>query len=242
MPRDEIFRNQSSIDDFKFTKEVSDVFDDMLERSVPFYREIVRMIAELSETFYQKDTVIYDLGASTGNILQEISAQMGEKAFRYTGIDNSASMVEQASSRDYSLSGGQSADFVEGDIADYNYKNASVIISAFTFQFLRPMVRSALVRDIYSSLKPGGAFILAEKVLEDHSEVSRLFVEYYYRFKRRNHYSETEIARKREALENVLIPYRSEENAIMLKEAGFHRQAVFFKWYNFTGIVGIKEA
>jgi tRNA (cmo5U34)-methyltransferase len=49
-----------------------------------------------------------------------------------------------------------------------------------------------------------------------------------------------EIAQKREALENVLIPYKLSEDIEMLTEAGFHSCEVFFKWHNFAGMVAIK--
>ena len=50
----------------------------------------------------------------------------------------------------------------------------------------------------------------------------------------------TKIAQKREALENVLIPYRLDENVALMKEAGFHQPEIFFKWYNFSGLVAVK--
>jgi tRNA (cmo5U34)-methyltransferase len=53
-------------------------------------------------------------------------------------------------------------------------------------------------------------------------------------------YSELEISQKREALENVLIPYRLQENRDLLLKAGFREVEVFFKWYNFAGFVAVK--
>jgi len=53
-------------------------------------------------------------------------------------------------------------------------------------------------------------------------------------------YSDLEIAQKREALENVLIPYRIEENMALLKEAGFKKMEIFSRWYNFAGMVAVK--
>jgi tRNA (cmo5U34)-methyltransferase len=58
--------------------------------------------------------------------------------------------------------------------------------------------------------------------------------------KRRHQYSDMEISQKREALENVLIPYKLSENILLLKEAGFAHCEIFFKWYNFSGIIAKK--
>ena len=58
--------------------------------------------------------------------------------------------------------------------------------------------------------------------------------------KRRHGYSELEISQKREALENVLIPYKLLENREMLLRTGFRYCDTFFKWYNFTGMIAVK--
>ncbi len=242
MLRDEVFaRPGVGSSDFNFSREVSEVFEDMLDRSVPFYREIVRMVAEMAKTFYLPGSVLYDLGSSTGNVLEAFSHVMGDRPFEYAGIDNSPAMIEKSLGRDFGLKDGQSARFLEKDILDCHYSDASVIFAGFTFQFVRPMSRTPLVEKLFDALKPGGVLIFAEKVLEEDSLFSRLFVEYYYDFKRRNGYSDLEISQKRESLENVLIPYRLDENRELLQKAGFSRQSVFIKWYNFSGMVAIKE-
>ena len=89
-------------------------------------------------------------------------------------------------------------------------------------------------------MNPEGCFILVEKVLGEDSLFNRLLVKYYYDFKRRNHYSELEISQKREALENFLIPYKLNENLALLENCGFRYREIFFKWYNFSGIVAVK--
>jgi len=85
-----------------------------------------------------------------------------------------------------------------------------------------------------------GALIIVEKVLGEESTLNRLFIQHYYEMKMRNGYSELEISQKREALENVLVPYRLEENKELLRGAGFRHVDVFFKWYNFCGLIALK--
>ena len=47
---DRVFAEErEAIADFRFGAEVARVFDDMLSRSVPFYGEIQRMVAELAQ-------------------------------------------------------------------------------------------------------------------------------------------------------------------------------------------------
>ncbi len=109
-----------------------------------------------------------------------------------------------------------------------------------TLQFVRPLHRDRLIAEIFKGLNDNGCLILVEKVLGENSLFNRLFIKYYYDLKRRNGYSETEITQKREALENVLIPYQLQENRELLLRSGFRYVDVFFKWYNFCGIVAVK--
>jgi len=82
---------------------------------------------------------------------------------------------------------------------------------------------------------------VTEKTLTNNSDVNRYFIDFYYDFKRRNGYSEQQIARKREALENVLIPYRVDENFELLRRCGFETVETFFQWYNFAGFMAVKK-
>ena len=118
--------------------------------------------------------------------------------------------------------------------------NASVVIMCLTLQFVRPLYRERLLQQIYDQMNENGCLILVEKVVGEDTLFNRLFIEYYYDFKRRNNYNDIEIAQKREALENVLIPYKLLENREMILNKGFRYCEVFFKWYNFAGLVAIK--
>ena len=81
----------------------------------------------------------------------------------------------------------------------------------YTLQFIDPLHREKLVRRIYEGLNHNGILLVSDKTLQSHTDLSRIFVDNYYNLKRTNGYSELEISRKREALENVLIPYPVKE-------------------------------
>jgi tRNA (cmo5U34)-methyltransferase len=109
-----------------------------------------------------------------------------------------------------------------------------------TLQFVRPLHRQQVIRTIADGLHPQGCLILVEKLTESDTLFNRLFIKYYYEMKRRHGYSEMEIANKREALENVLIPYRLGENEQLLVSNGFSKFQTWFRWYNFCGIIAVK--
>ena len=241
MSKDEIFNEKHEfISDFNFGQKVASVFDDMLGRSVPFYQEIQRMIAELASDFAVEGTNVYDLGCSTGTTLLNLNKSIGKKV-KYVGIDYSEDMLDKCRKKfsDNNFSGEYEllrADLNQG----ITIENASVVLMVLTLQFIRPLYREKLIESIVGGLKENGCLILVEKVLGEDSLFNRLFIRYYYDMKKSHGYSEMEIAQKREALENVLIPYKLLENRELLLSKGFRYCDVFFKWYNFCGIVAVK--
>ncbi|MBA3647528.1 MAG: carboxy-S-adenosyl-L-methionine synthase CmoA [Chitinophagales bacterium] len=239
--RDEVFRNpEKEVGDFKFGKKVVDVFDDMVSRSVPFYYEMQRMMSELAADFATEGSNIFDLGCSTGTTLIGLDPFL-LPSVRFVGIDNSEEMIQQCK-ENLKLAGmTREFDIQYGDLnKGIVIENASVVVMCLTLQFIRPLYREHLVKDICRQINDNGCFILIEKVLGEDSLLNRLFIKYYYDMKRRQHYSDMEISQKREALENVLIPYRLTENIELLHRSGFRYAEVFFKWYNFAGLIAVK--
>jgi len=239
--KDKVFSEEKkAVDDFKFGENVVRVFDDMVSRSVPFYGEIQRMICEQVADFAVPNTNVYDLGCSTGTTLLGLDPMLPpEVGFR--GIDDSPEMISQCLENFKNAGFKRDYEVNYGDLNDgVTIENASVAIMCLTLQFVRPLFREDLVKSVFDQLDHNGCFILVEKVLGEDSMFNRHFIKYYYNMKRRHHYSEMEISQKREALENVLIPYRLSENIAMLKRCGFRSTEVFFKWYNFTGIIAMK--
>ncbi len=242
MNKDHIFKEEiQQAEDFKFDTIVANVFDDMVNRSVPFYGEMQRMMAEQAADYAKSGADIYDLGCATGTTLIGMNTSIA-KDIRFIGLDDSRKMLDKCQSRL------EEADFerpFDLRLADLNknlkISNASVVILCLTLQFIRPINREKLLKNIFDGLNSGGVLILTEKILAEDSVFNRDFINYYYNHKRRNHYSEMEISQKREALENVLIPYKLSENITLLHETGFAHCEVFFKWYNFVGIIAVKE-
>jgi len=222
---------------FEFDAEVAAVFDDMLERSVPFYKESQKITEFFTHKNLGKDGVVYDLGCSTASLLLSIHRGLTVEA-ELIGIDNSEAMLEQAKRKCEAY--GAKIEVVNADILEYTYKKADVFISSYTLQFIRPLVREELVKKIASALKEEGVFLFSEKVISHHPKLNKDLIECYYDFKKTQGYSEYEIMQKREALENVLVPYSEEENITMAKNAGFSHCEVLFRWANFATFIAVK--
>lgn len=245
MSRDEIFtsdKDRSS--DFIFDDQVAAVFDDMLNRSVPLYQEQQKLITEIARRFWIPDTPVVDMGCSLGTTLLNIAGQLND-VVHFIGYDNSQPMLDKARAN---IEKANEADRIELRIADLNsslddvdLQNASVVTICWTLQFIRPLQRDRLIKKIYDSMAVGGVLIITEKVLTNDSNMNRFFIDFYYDYKRRNGYSEDEINKKREALENILIPYRVDENFELFRRNGFQIVETFFQWYNFAGFLCVKS-
>ncbi len=222
---------------FEFDEEVAAVFDDMLERSVPFYKESQKITQFFALKNLNENGVLYDLGCSTASLLLNIHRSLEVNA-ELIGLDNSEAMLAQAKRKCEAY--GAKIDVLNADILEYDYKDADVFISNYTLQFIRPLVREELIKKIASSLTKEGVFIFSEKVISHHSKLNKDLIECYYGFKKEQGYSEYEIMQKREALENVLVPYSEDENIKMALNCGFSHCEVVFRWANFCTFMAIK--
>jgi tRNA (cmo5U34)-methyltransferase len=246
MGKDHIFASsQARASDFEFNKEVADVFEDMLARSVPYYHEQQALIEQIARKFYVPGSRVYDLGCSTGLPLVNLANALGSDA-RLVGYDYSQPMLDKAQQSVAAAAVGRQielrrVDFNQ-DLSGVELSNASIVIVCWTLQFVRPLWRDSFVKWIHRGMVNGGALICMEKILTESSEMNRFFIDFYYEYKARRGYSQEEIMRKREALENVLIPYRSDENIQLFRRNGFNIVETCFQWFNFAGYLCIRSS
>ncbi|MEN8140283.1 MAG: carboxy-S-adenosyl-L-methionine synthase CmoA [Thermodesulfobacteriota bacterium] len=241
MSKDNIFTDHSPAPPFTFNDKVAEVFDDMLHRSVPNYEQVIKMSAGLLDQFLAEGDLIYDLGCSTGHNLVALASQLRHRQLRFIGLDNSEAMIAKARLKAEMYGKEGSVTFQLADITSTELQPCGAILLNYTLQFLRPLTRAALLAKIFASLRPGGILIMAEKVISRHPGLNSAFIDLYHDFKRQQGYSELEIARKREALENVLIPFSIQENLELLRDTGFSGCESFCQWFNFVGLVALKE-
>ncbi len=241
MAKDDIYAGSRGPAPFEFNERVAAVFDDMITRSVPGYRELIGRLAQLTGHFYRPGSCIYDLGCSNGNFGVQLCEEMADREFRMVAVDSSRSMLDIYDQRLTGLPRKGSIELICGDICDQQLKDASVVVITLTLQFLPLGEREALIDRIYRALRPGGVLLLTEKVVHPDPALDALQQDFYYRFKRERGYSELEISQKREALEDVLIPETIETHEQRLRQAGFRQLDLWFKWFNFAAFLACKE-
>ena len=236
--RDEIYKDKVDISRFTFDQKVVDVFDDMVLRSVPGYKQMIELIGLAGRTYPVINSNVYDLGCSTGAVTLSIASNLKSESVKIFSIDNSKEIIEQCSKNLFGTEA--NIQYICNDIENIQFENASLIVLNLTLQFIKPKNRSELVKRMYDSLLPGGALIISEKIIHENEEKNKILISLHESFKSENGYSETEIAQKRKAIEKVLIPESIENHLRRLNDAGFKKPLVQMQCINFASFLAVK--
>lgn len=235
---------------WKFDAGVTAAFDDMLERSIPNYREMRRITTDAALWAADRASfsgalqpLIVDLGASRGAALEPLVDRLGARA-QFLACDISEPMLEACEDR---FRGMVEAGVLE--VRDHDLRGGfpvtrrapSVVLSVLTLQFVPIEYRQTLLRETYESMTHGGFFILVEKVLGEAAESNRLLTDLYWGLKRENGYAQEAIERKAMSLEGVLVPLTATFNEEMLRSAGFDLVEVVWAWCQFRAWLAVKR-
>tara|TARA_R100000773_G_scaffold44468_1_gene45730 strand:- start:4092 stop:4805 length:714 start_codon:yes stop_codon:yes gene_type:complete len=237
------------MNDFTFAHR-EEGFDNHIDKSIRGYKELLNDVVSFSRYFVEEKTHVLDIGCSTGKLTKEIFLENHEHKNRvtYEGVeyakgfqedlhkrsDELWKMVEESKNRSF-------INFSEKDIREYSlgYNKYSYITSIFTLQFMPKTDREKLIRDIYTSLIPGGAFVFAEKVYSQNAHIQDMLTFMYYDYKRK-HFEDKDILDKENTLRHMLKPNTWPEINEFLTKAGFKDIQVFWRNHNFLGAIVIK--
>lgn len=217
---------------------ISGAFSDHIRRSVPFYEEGHELTCRLSDYFVGPDSVVYDIGTSTGELARKLADwNKGKPRVRVIGLDPVASMIDHA---DRTHGPRDDLKFVLADALAFDFEKASMFTSYYTVQFVHPHVRQTLIDRIFERLHWGGAFIMFEKVRAPDARFQDYMSQIYTDFKLKNGYSEQEIVAKTQSLKGVLEPFSTNGNLELLQRAGFKDIMTIQKWVCFEGFLAVK--
>ena len=223
-----------------FDEAVAAKFDDMLERSIPEYETMRELTTLVASSTLDRPGLVVDLGCSRGEALAPLVELAGARQdLRFLGYEVSPPMVAAAEER---FAGDDRVEILFRDLRDgippATYP-CNAILSVLTMMFVPVNYRAKLLDDVYRSLRPGGVFVLVEKVLSS-PKLDDLFNANYHLRKTSTGYTPDEIQRKRLALEGVLVPSDAASNRNALWRAGFREVDAFWRWFNFEGLVAVR--
>ena len=237
---DQLFaRPLEHVDRFCFDEQVANVFADMIGRSVPGYDLTLNMIGVIAAHFAQNDSRCYDLGCSLGASTLAMRHRIPDSC-RIVAVDNSLAMAQRCQDAVQRDPAGPRVDVLCADIQHVTIANASMVTLNFTLQFIGAGQRLSLLSAIHHGLNSGGALILSEKIALSGDGEQKLFESLHYDFKRTMGYSDLEIAQKRAALDQVLVPDTVDTHKERLHLAGFREVYTWFQCLNFASWLAIK--
>jgi len=244
--KDQIYRSatqaeRAKLGSFTFDERVASVFTDMISRSVPGYQQILEMLPTLTREFSVDNANYYDLGCSLGAGMLAMAEGIETINAQLIGIDNSLAMIEQAT-KNLALVDSNNVGYslIDQDLLASEIDSAAMILMNFTLQFIPLNRRDGLIQKIYDGLLNGGSLVLSEKIKFDDTKTNSALISIHHQYKADQGYSQMEIAQKRDAIENVLIPETLETHTQRLKNAGFSVVTPWVQNLQFISILAIK--
>lgn len=222
---------------WSFGDEVPARFDAHVRRSVPFYDQGHELVARLSDHYVADDSLIYDLGCSTGTLAQRLAKRVADRNVRIIALDREPEMVRLAGERCRHLA---SVEVRQADLADAELEPADFIVAYYSMQFVRPRFRQLVFDRIYQALNWGGALVLFEKVRAPDARFQDTMTQLYTDYKLEQGYNEAEILAKARSLKGVLEPFSTQGNLDLLARAGFVDVMSLYKYVCFEGFLAIK--
>ncbi|WP_034335082.1 methyltransferase domain-containing protein [Deinococcus misasensis] len=134
--------------------DVARAFDDHVREQLPWYDLVTSGITHLARHYATEHSVIYDIGASTGNISRALTPTVQERKATLIAIEPSHAMREQFHAQ---------AQLIVKPAEEVTYQPFSVAILNLTLQFIQPQNRGPLLEELKAKLQPGGAIILVDK-------------------------------------------------------------------------------
>jgi tRNA (cmo5U34)-methyltransferase len=223
--------------DFSF-RDHADAFDDHIGSSIPGYRDVLLPeCVRQSLRFVQPGTNVYDVGCSTGLLLDEIESanRNARPGVRYIGLD-----VEQAFKKHWAGRRRANLDFERADARRYKFRKASLISSLFMIQFMPEKDKRDLLQRLHNGLVDGGAMIIAEKTLAETARLQEALSGPYYDFKREMGFSAEQILDKERSLRGQMTLWSEAELRGKLSSVGFREISSFWRASSFVAYLALK--
>jgi tRNA (cmo5U34)-methyltransferase len=222
---------------WNFGQGAAQQFDVHVSKSVPLYNQGHDLICRISDFFLSDNSVCYDIGCSTGTLLQKLASHNAGKKVEYYGIEIEPDMVSLAQKK---CDDADNISIVCDDILNLELKKADLIISYYTIQFTKPRIRQLIFNKIYEALNWGGALLLFEKVRGADARFQDISSALYIDYKLEQGYTEEQILNKSRSLKGVLEPFSTQGNLNLMSRAGFVDIATVMKYVCFEGFMAIK--
>lgn len=147
IPNDWTFKN----------REIAKGFDTHVREQLPWYDLATNAVAHFAKHYIPTNGLVYDIGASTGNIGRAIDSILKARKARLVPVEESAQMAKE-------YAGPNKESLIVGDVTKIELEDFDVGICFLTLMFIAPSIRYEWFKYFASKTKIGGAIILVDKV------------------------------------------------------------------------------
>lgn len=141
--------------------DIADNFDQHVREQLPWYDLVTSAVVQIGRHYISKGGLVYDIGASNGNVGRALAPVLAERNAYLIGIEESRAMADR-----YDVPGFTSLTHVEhADAAAYDYKDCDFVVAMLALMFLRPCDVPRLIERVIAALEPGGALVVVERTM-----------------------------------------------------------------------------
>ncbi len=204
---------------WEFNKNVADVFPIHARQHIPNYVHVIDQCVDICNTF-KKNSAIIDVGCATGETLNALKTAGFTNLY---GVDNSPSMLEKCSGKDFKLTCSSTL-----PANDYD-----VVLMNWTLHFIKE--KEEYLKSIYNQLNEKGVFVLSEK-----TSLDELPIKFYHLYKSRMGVSQEEIKAKEQSVKGVMHINDVQWYLNILNAIGFKKVYIANAHWCFTTFVCLK--
>lgn len=222
---------------WKFTPEVTDVFDEHVSASVPFYPMIQAIVAETADWLLPGGGIYVDVGASTGTTAAAIARRHPDRRIRAYLYDEVTEMLDKAVLKLQPHSNVVVERRPRNVLSGMDHIPSDLVTVLFTLQFIAPELRGRVLTELHQRSKDTGALIVAEKIRPTNALWAEIAMDASHDFKANHGLSDTAIRQKAKALRGVLRPSTEEVLVSIIRQAGWRYPEILFRWHQWI-VVG----
>lgn len=142
---------------FSFSK-IADEFDDHISSQLFWHSDFLNhFLPEIASVFMQTESVVYDFGASTGNVEVALKEKISERNVNFVAIDRCKEMINNYK--------GDRRNVCTDDFLKVKLNPFSFATSILALSFIHPSERIAFINKVKKKCKEGGAFLILEKMV-----------------------------------------------------------------------------
>lgn len=187
-------------DDWTFkSDDVADRFDNHVRETLPWYDLATHGVAHLVRAYLPNNGLIYDIGASTGNIGRAVADTLTARQANLIAIEPSHEMAQR-----YKAPG----ELHVANANEHPYQQFDVAVLFLVLMFLTSEQRTTLIEQLQNKLNPGGAIIIVDKIEAEHGYLGSTLTRWTLKQKELGGINHQEIIEKELSLIGTQRPIR----------------------------------